>query len=117
MKANGTSIDDKHTYSGVQHGNDDTGELMRYRREAADGDYTFGSGDDTLLINSPEAVAQAVKTLFELWYGQIPQRGHREFSLCSVNRNPKPTIWRSVSASSKRGALNPSSLSIRQRTL
>lgn len=43
---------------------------MRYRREDADGDYTFGSGDDTWLINSPEAVAQAVKTRFELWYGQ-----------------------------------------------
>lgn len=43
---------------------------MRYRRENADGDYTFGSGDDTWLINSPGAVAQAVKTRFELWYGQ-----------------------------------------------
>lgn len=43
---------------------------MRYRREGADGDYTFGSGDDTWLINSPDAVAQAVKTRFELWYGQ-----------------------------------------------
>lgn len=30
---------------------------MRYRREDADGDYTFGSGDDTWLINSPEAGA------------------------------------------------------------
>ena len=40
------------------------------RREDTDGDYTFGSGDDTWLINSPEAVAQAVKTRFELWYGQ-----------------------------------------------
>ncbi|QZN96397.1 hypothetical protein [Symbiopectobacterium purcellii] len=43
---------------------------MRYRRESADGDYTFGQGDDTWLINSPEAVAQAVKTRFELWRGQ-----------------------------------------------
>lgn len=43
---------------------------MRYRQEDADGDYTFGRGDDTWLINSPEAVAQAVKTRFELWYGQ-----------------------------------------------
>ncbi len=54
---------------------------MRYRREDADGDYTFGSGDDTWLINSPEAVAQAVKTRFELWYGHgflIPQREHRD---------------------------------------
>ncbi|AFR03300.1 hypothetical protein [Pectobacterium carotovorum] len=43
---------------------------MRYRRESADGDYTFGQGDDTWLVNSPEAVAQAVKTRFELWLGQ-----------------------------------------------
>lgn len=43
---------------------------MQYRREDADGEYTFGRGDDTWLINSPEAVAQAIKTRFELWYGQ-----------------------------------------------
>lgn len=43
---------------------------MRYRREDDDGDYTFGQGDDTWLINSPETVAQAIKTRFLLWYGQ-----------------------------------------------
>lgn len=43
---------------------------MRYRREDADGDYTFGQGDDTWLINTPETVAQAIKTRFLLWYGQ-----------------------------------------------
>lgn len=43
---------------------------MRYRREDDEGDYTFGRGDDTWLINSPEAVAQAIKTRFLLWYGQ-----------------------------------------------
>lgn len=43
---------------------------MQYRREDADGDYTFGRGDDAWLTNSPEAVAQAIKTRFELWYGQ-----------------------------------------------
>lgn len=43
---------------------------MRYRREDKDGDYTFGRGDDTWLINSPDAVAQAVKNRFLLWYGQ-----------------------------------------------
>jgi len=43
---------------------------MRYRREDTDGDYTFGQGDNTFLINSPEAVAQAVKTRFNLWRGQ-----------------------------------------------
>lgn len=89
---------------------------MRYRREDADGDYTFGSGDDTWLINSPEAVAQAVKTRFELWYGQWfldTTEGLRGSSPYSVSRSRKPTTWRSVSASSKRGALNQSSLSIR----
>lgn len=34
---------------------------MRYRREDTEGDYTFGQGDDTFLIDSPECVAQAVK--------------------------------------------------------
>lgn len=43
---------------------------MRYRREDESGDYTFGRGDNTWLINSPEAVAQAVKTRFLLWRGQ-----------------------------------------------
>lgn len=43
---------------------------MRYRREDDNGDYTFGQGDNTWLINSPECVAQAVKTRFMLWYGQ-----------------------------------------------
>ncbi|CFR19444.1 hypothetical protein [Yersinia kristensenii] len=43
---------------------------MRYRREDELGDYTFGQGDNTFLIDSPEAVAQAVKTRFELWRGQ-----------------------------------------------
>jgi len=43
---------------------------MRYRREDSDGDYTFGQGDNSFLINSPECVAQAVKTRFLLWRGQ-----------------------------------------------
>ncbi|MED5757792.1 hypothetical protein VZ191_05345 [Enterobacter roggenkampii] len=43
---------------------------MRYRREDSDGDYTFGQGDGNFLINTPECVAQAVKTRFELWKGQ-----------------------------------------------
>lgn len=43
---------------------------MRYRREDDTGDYSFGEGDNTFLINSADAVAQAVKTRFELWRGQ-----------------------------------------------
>ncbi|WP_340619345.1 hypothetical protein [Xenorhabdus siamensis] len=42
---------------------------MRYRREDIDGDYSFGQGDNTFLIDSPEAVAQAVKTRLNLWRG------------------------------------------------
>lgn len=43
---------------------------MRYRRETSDGDYSFGQGDNTFLTNSPDAVAQAVKTRLTLWRGQ-----------------------------------------------
>lgn len=43
---------------------------MRYRREDLEGDYVFGSGDNTFLTNNPETVAQAVKTRFELWRGE-----------------------------------------------
>ena len=43
---------------------------MSYRREDSAGDYTFGQGDWTFLSNSPECVAQAVNTRFELWRGQ-----------------------------------------------
>ncbi|MDC9622774.1 hypothetical protein PSI22_14290 [Xenorhabdus sp. XENO-7] len=42
---------------------------MRYRREDNNGDYSFGQGDSTFLTNSPEAVAQAVKTRLNLWRG------------------------------------------------
>ncbi|MBC3230764.1 hypothetical protein [Serratia fonticola] len=43
---------------------------MRYRKEDENGDYTFGQGDNTFLTNTPETVAQAVKTRFELWTGE-----------------------------------------------
>ncbi|MGC4125007.1 hypothetical protein [Enterobacter sp.] len=43
---------------------------MRYRREDASGDYTFGQGDNTFLVNSPEAVRQAILTRLELWQGE-----------------------------------------------
>ncbi|PHM55135.1 hypothetical protein [Xenorhabdus sp. KK7.4] len=42
---------------------------MRYRRQDANGDYSFGQGDNTFLIDSPETVAQAVKTRLDLWRG------------------------------------------------
>ncbi|MBS9436902.1 hypothetical protein EAE91_06850 [Photorhabdus noenieputensis] len=42
---------------------------MRYRREI-DNDYVFGRGEAGFLINSPEAVAQAVKTRLMLRSGE-----------------------------------------------
>jgi hypothetical protein len=78
---------------------------MRYRREDDDGDYTFGQGDDTWLVNSPEAVAQAIKTRFLLWYGNgswIPQKEHPGFSPFWVSKSQIPTTSLSESGSSKR---------------
>ncbi|MFT4466114.1 MAG: hypothetical protein ACMX3H_17940 [Sodalis sp. (in: enterobacteria)] len=43
---------------------------MRYRREDENADYSFGQGDHTFLSDSPEAVAQAVRTRLALWRGQ-----------------------------------------------
>ncbi|ETS31237.1 MULTISPECIES: hypothetical protein [Photorhabdus] len=42
---------------------------MRYRREI-DNDYVFGRGEASFLINSPETVAQAVKTRLMLRSGE-----------------------------------------------
>src|SRR5512138_1652145 len=42
---------------------------MRYRKLDANGDYTLGSGSD-FLRDSPEAVAQAIKTRLALWAGE-----------------------------------------------
>lgn len=48
---------------------------MRYRRLSKSGDYTFGQGQENFLINSPAAVAQAVKTrlllLTDEWFVDI----------------------------------------------
>lgn len=43
---------------------------MRYRREDENGDYTFGQGDNSFLVNSPETVRQAILTRLELWQGE-----------------------------------------------
>lgn len=42
---------------------------MKYRKLDSAGDYTLGSGAD-FFVNSPEAVAQAVKTRLALWTGE-----------------------------------------------
>jgi hypothetical protein len=39
---------------------------MRYRKMSADGDYLFGQGSG-FLVNSPETVAQAVRTRLKLY--------------------------------------------------
>lgn len=43
---------------------------MRYRVLSATDDYVFGSGPSEFLVNSPEAVAQAVKTRLMLARGE-----------------------------------------------
>lgn len=43
---------------------------MRYRKLSPTGDYTFGSGLLNFYINSPDAVAQAVKTSLLLWLNE-----------------------------------------------
>lgn len=44
--------------------------FMRYRKLSNDGDYVFGSSKSDLLVNSPEAVAQAILTRLKLWLGE-----------------------------------------------
>lgn len=43
---------------------------MRYRKLTPDGDYSFGRGRADFLANSPEAVAQAVRTRLQLLAGE-----------------------------------------------
>jgi hypothetical protein len=43
---------------------------MRVRAQSADGDYTFGQGQANFLIDSPEAVAQVIKTRLLLMTGE-----------------------------------------------
>lgn len=43
---------------------------MRYRALSPTGDYQFGKSDAQFLVNSPEAVAQAVRTRFDLHAGE-----------------------------------------------
>ncbi len=43
---------------------------MRYRALDADGDMTFGLGPRNFLVNTPEAVAQAVMTRLRLLAGE-----------------------------------------------
>lgn len=43
---------------------------MRYRKLDVNGDYTFGKGDANFLVDTPEAVAQAVMTALKLFRGE-----------------------------------------------
>lgn len=44
--------------------------FMRYRKLSSDGDYVFGSSKNDFLVNTPEAVAQAILTRLKLWLGE-----------------------------------------------
>ena len=43
---------------------------MIYRAQDNNNDYTFGSGINNFLQNTPDAVAQAVQTRLKLWSGE-----------------------------------------------
>lgn len=43
---------------------------MRYRMLSPSGDYVFGSGSGEFLVNTPQAVGQAVLTRLRLWQGE-----------------------------------------------
>lgn len=43
---------------------------MRYRKLDENGDYVFGSSENDFLVNSPEAVAQAILTRLKFWLGE-----------------------------------------------
>lgn len=43
---------------------------MKYRKLSPTGDYTFGQGPSEFLVDSPEAVAQAVQTRLALFTGE-----------------------------------------------
>lgn len=43
---------------------------MIYRAQDNNNDYTFGSGINNFLQNTPDAVAQAVQTRLKLWAGE-----------------------------------------------
>ncbi len=42
---------------------------LRVRKLSPEGDYMFGQGAAEFMVDSPEAVAQCVKTRLELWAG------------------------------------------------
>lgn len=44
---------------------------MRYRKRDVNGDYVFGHGQQDFLINSPEAVGQAIQTRLMLLQGEF----------------------------------------------
>lgn len=43
---------------------------MKYRKLDENGDYSFGRGNQNFLIDSPQAVAQAIKTSLALYQGE-----------------------------------------------
>lgn len=65
---------------------------MRYRALSASGDYTFGQGQSNFLINSPEAVAQAVSTRLRLLTGEwfLDSREGTPYATEVLGKNTQP---------------------------
>lgn len=76
---------------------------MKYRKLDSAGDYVIGSGAD-FLVNSPEAVAQAISTRLKLWKGEW-----------FVNKN-EGTPWNQEVLGKRYAGRNPDSV-IKQRIL
>lgn len=65
---------------------------MRYRSLSESGDYAFGGGPGEFLINSPAAVAQAVKTRLGLAQGEwfLDTRDGTPYSTQILGENTLP---------------------------
>lgn len=65
---------------------------MRYRALSPTGDYQFGKSDAHFLVNTPEAVAQAVRTRFDLhtgeWYLDLLEGTPYETKILGENTQP-----------------------------
>jgi hypothetical protein len=67
--------------------------MSRYRALSSTGDYTFGQGERNFLVNSPEMVAQKVRTRLLLWQGEwfLDSTAGTPWLQSVVGKNKNPT--------------------------